>query len=186
MDTYEDKFKVALDVWKEAQVQQRTFNDLLFRIRNIAFVFAGVAVGGVGTLISKDTGLSVPGYLLIFASIPWVSLYLLDRYYYHLLLMAAVRVSEEIEAKFFSQHNIPPLSQYITKFNRDKPIPIPFINAKTGREKVTFFYALPLMTSLGVGFYFIYKNLFASVLVSLAVGGVLLFLEKSSYKKNDD
>jgi hypothetical protein len=166
--------KAAFDVWKEAQSSQRHFNDILFKIRNFAFIFAGATVGVVGSLISQDSNLA--GWLLIFACVPWLSLYFIDRFYYHLLLKAAVYVSREIEKEFMQ--GIPQLSTKITEINRRQPLQIPFIMPKTGREKVTTFYALPLITALSLGSYLIYKNPLLCFFVFILTIGLMISFEK--------
>lgn len=175
----ENKFNIVLDIWKEAQENQRHFNDILFKIRNLAFVFTGATVGIVGFILSKEPKLA--GSLLIFASIPWLSLYFLDRYYYHILLIGAVRVARNIESEFMEAQNIPLLSTTVRDINHEYPIPL--INAKTGKAKVTTFYAMPLIAALGVGVNLIFKNLLISLVVALLVGFVAFLLERNSTKK---
>jgi hypothetical protein len=86
----------SVESWKQALDLQKHFNDILFRIRGLAFAFGGAAVALATTrpeapaILSSWRGLGLAA--------PWLALYVMDRAYYHELLRASVRFAEEIEA----------------------------------------------------------------------------------------
>lgn len=119
----------AVEQWKLALDLQKHFNDILFRIRGLAFAFGGAAVAFATTrpeapaMLSSWRGLGL--------ATPWIALYVMDRGYYHELLRACVRFAENIEAK----GEAPPLCTSITAGNH---------KTGSGRVKITVFYWLPL------------------------------------------
>jgi hypothetical protein len=117
-----------LDEWKQAIDLQKHFNDILLRLRGLAFTFGGVAVA---FLVVRPGGPPAPEARWLGLAAPWLALYLMDRLYYHELLRAVVRVAEEVE----KAGKAPRISTVVTAWNR-----------RTGRGslKVSLFYALPL------------------------------------------
>jgi hypothetical protein len=69
----------------------------------------------------------------------------------------------------------------ITDLNQEQPFPIPVINPKTGREKVTAFYALPLMTALSVGTYLIHQIPVLCLVAFLLALGLMICFEKYQF-----
>lgn len=119
----------AIEAWKQAVDLQKHFNDILFRIRGLAFAFGGAAVAFAMTrpeapgVLSSWRGLGL--------ATPWLALYLMDRAYYHELLRAAVRFAESFEER----GEAPALCTAITAGNH---------KTGSGRLKITLFYWLPL------------------------------------------
>jgi hypothetical protein len=165
----------VLEAWKEAQRTQTHFNDILMRIRNFAFLIAAAVVGAATSLIPKQqtNDLTQIGWLFIGAMVPWLSLYILDRYYYHVLLIGAVTYAEEIEVKY----PILGLSSSITKLNRNNSV----LLAKSGRSKVSIFYGLPFIALAAFGVYFLSNTLGVAVLV----GFVVLFMVVSEVQRGN-
>jgi len=85
------------------------------------------------------------GLLLIAASMVWIGLFLLDRYYYHMLLVGATKYAKTLEDTYPDIR----LSGVIEDVNRSTPFPL--IRASKGRAKVTVFYSIPLSIFLGFG-----------------------------------
>lgn len=169
----------AIETWKQAQETHRHLNTILFQIRNIAFVFAGAVLGVVGAIfrlqpktdVPQDTNLLLGapdslGLVLILAAIPLYALYLLDRYYYHVLLIATVTFARTIEAEFPALA----MSSKLRELNRLQPFPLSW--ASKGRAKITLFYGLLLGTFVGVGV----TGLSGTLLGLLSGAAVLAFL----------
>ncbi|GIW37272.1 MAG: hypothetical protein KatS3mg073_1417 [Meiothermus sp.] len=152
-----------LEAWKEAQRTQTHFNDLLMRIRNFAFLIAAAVVGAATSLAPRQQldDFTQIGWLFIGAIVPWVSLYILDRYYYHVLLIGAVKYAEKIE----QEYPILGLSTSITELNRSNKV----LLASTGRSKVSVFYGLPFIALAAFGTYFLTNTLGTAILVGFAV-----------------
>lgn len=89
----------SFDSWKQALDVQKHFNDILFRIRGLAFAFGGAAVAFAMARPEAPAALSSWRGLGRGLAAPWIALYLMDRAYYHELLRASVRFAEDIEAR---------------------------------------------------------------------------------------
>lgn len=124
--------------WTQALDLQKHFNDILFRIRSLAFAFGGAAAGVMFTRVSEPKSLADVRWLGL--SAPWIALYVVDRLYYHELLQAAVRFAEAIEER----GEAPAICTALTAANR---------RTLHGRVKVSFFYWFPLagLTFAAVG-----------------------------------
>ncbi|GAA5336034.1 hypothetical protein [Thermus hydrothermalis] len=94
-----NNLEYLLEAWKEAQRTITELDKLLMQIRSFAVLVATAVVTAAATLGSREDGLRLMGGLLMSAAIPWIAIYLLDRYYYHILLVGAVSFAEEIEKK---------------------------------------------------------------------------------------
>lgn len=158
-----------LDAWKEAQRTQTHFNDILMRIRNFAFLIAAAVVGAATSLIPRQqlNDFAQIGWLFLGATIPWLSLYILDRYYYHVLLIGAVNYAEKIEREYPELG----LSSSITNLNRKNNV----FHARTGRSKVSVFYGLPFIALASFGFYFLTNSYCILLIVAIVVSGVVFW-----------
>jgi len=178
---YSDPNFLMLEIWKEAQSQQKNFNDLLFRIRNIAFVFTGSILVFSGAVIrfNQDSEINkiypIIGIILLIACVPWLSLYILDRYYYHILLRGSVKISKEIEEKYFKTLNIPLLSKEIIEINRNHKV---LFFLESGGGKVTLFYGLPMTIMLIIGLSLLGKtNFVINILIGIILLTILFFCD---------
>ena len=154
------------ETWKQAHDIQKHFNDVLFKIRNFYFLF----IGAIGALSEKLPLLRAsPRWELLLVLVPWVSIYLLDRFYYHPMLRAAVRAAESIEK------NRPglSLSTEITAQNHRSQIAGV---VRSGGAKVTLFYALPMSALAAYLFHDTTKDgLLSACLVLMIFWGLEIF-----------
>jgi phosphoglycolate phosphatase len=94
----------TIEVWKKVVDVQQHFNDLELRIRNYALTLFTAIVAGIGLLEKEKIRLSLIGSdipastLLGFAGIlTLVAFWYMDRYWYHKLLLGAVKQGQYIE-----------------------------------------------------------------------------------------
>jgi hypothetical protein len=102
----EECLNAYVEVWKKTIEVQEHFNDLGLRIRNFAITVLGVVLSG--TALSLKEGLRVSligarlplGTLLVFvALVTWLAFYFMDRFWYHYLLVGAVKHGDRIERR---------------------------------------------------------------------------------------
>lgn len=135
----------VIDVWKATVEVQKHFNDIEIRIRSIA-------VGGLGVLLSAtalayreglaaklgDLTIPVSVFILVAALVFWISLYAMDRLWYHRLLMGAILHGQAIEEKYSDV--LPELS--LTR-SIGKQSPVAFAgNVLHSKNKMDIFYGV--------------------------------------------
>ena len=103
----EDELKNVLEVWKKTVDVQQHFNDLEMRIRNFAVTIVGVLIAAVGFTYQQSLETTLLGFrfaaglgLVIAAAIVWLGFFLMDRFWYHILLKGAVKHASMIEKKY--------------------------------------------------------------------------------------
>lgn len=130
-------FEVAREVWKGAIDLQKHSNDILFRLRSFFFLFLAAAAT-FGSKTSDPAALGFPEDLLLVT--PALGIYILDRFYYHLLLVGAVHAARRVEVRYPALR----LSEVIREANVSSTI----LFARRGRQKVTLFYAVPIVAAV--------------------------------------
>jgi hypothetical protein len=105
-DTSNERINAYIEVWKKTIDVQQHFNDLALRIRNFAITVLGVVLSGTALSLKEGLrvsliGITVPlGSLLVFvALITWLAFYFMDRFWYHYLLVGAVKHGTRIEQR---------------------------------------------------------------------------------------
>jgi phosphoglycolate phosphatase-like HAD superfamily hydrolase len=106
-DCSENKIRLALEAWKVTVDVQKHFNDLEMKIRNFALTLITATIAAAGLIFKEDIRLQLWGFniplasALIIAAIPiWVAFYLMDRLWYHNLLIGAVKHGQSIEHRY--------------------------------------------------------------------------------------
>jgi phosphoglycolate phosphatase-like HAD superfamily hydrolase len=99
--------KNAIEIWKKCVDVHQHFNDLEMRIRNFAITVAGALLAAVSFTYQQGLqvellGGTVPaGAGLVGAAIfAWLGFFLMDRFWYHVLLKGAVNHSAKIENRY--------------------------------------------------------------------------------------
>ena len=99
--------KNVIEIWKKCVDVHQHFNDLEMRIRNFAITVVGALIAALSFtykegLVTTIFGVSVPSGLgLVAAAIfAWGGFFLMDRYWYHILLRGAVQHSAKIESRY--------------------------------------------------------------------------------------
>lgn len=118
------------------------------KIRSLAVLYAG-AVTSAGLAVNWPDGRVVGAFVLL-VTIPWIGLYLIDRFYYHVLLQGAVLQASKIEVVLFAKTGLPSPSATLREFNHR--FPVPWTRIKTGGQKVSTFYATPFVVAVFLGF----------------------------------
>jgi hypothetical protein len=165
------------ELWKQAIDLQKHFNDMIFRIRAFFFGFlgtvvavrglAGIHIGGTGAFDPKHPDLPLEHRFLVLALLlaPSLAVYMLDRFYYHPLLVGAVRVAMEIEARRPALR----LSATIREENHGHTV---LRLVKQGRAKVSLFYCALISSLVGL---VLIENLIWSI-CGVALTSLIFFL----------
>lgn len=103
----EEETKNVIEIWKKCVDVHQHFNDLEMRIRNFAITVVGALIAAVSFtyqqgLETEIFGVKIPAGLgLVAAAIfAWGGFFLMDRYWYHILLKGAVDHAGKIEKHF--------------------------------------------------------------------------------------
>lgn len=89
-----DEKQILLEVWKQTIDTQMRFNDIAMKIRAFALTL-------VATVLTAQTFSSgAQGYFAIIALLlVWIAFYLMDRWWYHYLLLGAVLHGSALEER---------------------------------------------------------------------------------------
>jgi hypothetical protein len=100
----EDKIENLIEIWKTTIDVQKHFNDLGLRVRNFAITVTGAILGAAGFAVKEGLSLTVFGFhiplsaFLVFVGLlSGFGFWLMDRHWYHRLLLGAVKHGESIE-----------------------------------------------------------------------------------------
>lgn len=93
-----------IDIWKKCVDVQQHFNDLEMRIRNFAITVVGALIAGVSFTYQQSLQTELFGVVLptgvglvAAAAFAWGGFFLMDRFWYHILLKGAVKHAAKIE-----------------------------------------------------------------------------------------
>jgi hypothetical protein len=99
-----EQAKDAMEVWKKCVDVQQHFNDLSLRIRNFAITVVGALLAAVGFTYQYGLETEFAGYrfaaglgFVVAAVFAWGSFFLMDRFWYHILLRGAVSHASSLE-----------------------------------------------------------------------------------------
>ncbi len=95
--------------------------------------------------VGLNPQLEFVGPLLLVAALVWFMLYLLDRFYYHVLLIGTGQFIQGVERAYPALG----LSTMIRNVNRQQPFPVVLVSS--GRKKISVFYAIPLVLLISFG-----------------------------------
>jgi flagellar biosynthesis protein FliQ len=87
-----------IEIWKKIIETQMHFNDLEMKVRNFGILLISAFIGGIGVSFRFHYQIDImgltfhPSALLSLLAIPiWIAFYFVDVYWYHPLLLGAVR-----------------------------------------------------------------------------------------------
>jgi hypothetical protein len=155
-------FVQAIQVWEKIIDVQMHFNDMLMRTRNYALTLVLAVLAGAGVALEKRAGINLGGFtdqislatlLLLVGVLALFGFYLLDRFYYHTLLVGSVEKAREIEEWLFRQFPALDLAGVITTHSR---MEANLFGKKLGpftiyaRHKLTIFYLLIMLVLAGL------------------------------------
>ncbi|GGB03544.1 hypothetical protein GCM10011491_34640 [Brucella endophytica] len=96
--------KINIDIWKKVVDVQQHFNDMGLRIRNFAITIVGALIAAIGVMSQKgmyitlfSLKLPMAVSLVVAAILVWGAFYLMDRFWYHVLLKGSVDHAAKLE-----------------------------------------------------------------------------------------
>ena len=143
----------AVDIWKKCVEVQQHFNDLAMKTRNIAMTVVGALIAAISftyqqELTTNILGLEVPAGLglAVAAIFAWAGFFLMDRYWYHVLLQGAVAHASKIEKTYTD--SLPSLSLGATISDKSKNVKILGIKTDSSRRLNIFYWLGFIILSL--------------------------------------
>jgi hypothetical protein len=129
--------ELLLEAWKQTVATQMHFNDIAMRIRAVALTLVA-AVLTAKELVGGAHG----GRVLVALLIVWVAFYLMDRWWYHYLLLGAVLHGSALEDRARAlglalpgKRSLLGLTQSVSRLNQEA------LGLKA-KYKIDLFYAL--------------------------------------------
>ncbi len=108
-DRSPEQLKSVLDMWQKTIDVQMHFNDLELRVRNYAVTVLAALLGLGGYALKEGLQTSIFGHpisvatvILLLSILPWLAFYIMDRLWYHRLLLGAVQHGTFIENRWAS------------------------------------------------------------------------------------
>jgi phosphoglycolate phosphatase-like HAD superfamily hydrolase len=149
----EPSYDHVIQIWSKIIDVQQHFNDIALRIRNIALTVFTFIIGGIGYTTKGDMYMQVNGYEIPYASllafigiIIIFAFFYMDRYWYHNLLVGAVKQGAFIEKKW---GNIIPELKLTKAIGDASPHGVGFGKKKIhSKHKFFIFYGLLAVTLL--------------------------------------
>lgn len=138
--------KEVIDAWKHIVGVQMHFNQMLMQVRNFGITLVVATIAAAGFAIKENVTASIQGHqvsisslLILGGLIGWLSFYVLDRWYYHMLLVGSVAKAQEIERAMLNSMPYIDLGDAITRYSR-----VRFKGSSDaeirGRDKLDLFY----------------------------------------------
>lgn len=125
------------------------FNEMVMRVRNFGLTLVLAILAAAGLALREDTNLRLGGrevglesVLLLAGIVGWLAFYLLDRWYYHMLLVGAVTKASEIERAVRAEMPYIDLGERITEYSRVWLRGTDWSAAVRARHKLDVFYFL--------------------------------------------
>lgn len=148
--TPKDRIDYQVQAWKLSIEVQQHFNTIEMQIRNIAITLVGGAIAAAAALY-KESAIPSSRLILFAGLLIWSAFFLMDRYWYHKLLIGSVIHAQEIEKDLISLIPGIELSTDIGKFS-------PIIIRKDKLEihtngKIWIFYGLIFIILLGLAIF---------------------------------
>lgn len=154
----EQETKNAIEIWKKSVDVHQHFNDLEMRIRNFALTVVGALIAAVSFTYQQGLqthifGTTIPAGLGLVAAafFAWIGFFLMDRYWYHVLLKGAVLHSAKIEKRYAA--SIPGIGLGMTISEASGNVKILGMKMNSDRRLVAFYLFGAAM--IGVVFVFL-------------------------------
>lgn len=96
-DSELEMLRIKVDVWKTIVDVQKHFNDLEMKVRNFGILILSAFLGAMGVGLSSTSNYAASAVLSLGAIAVWYLFYFVDVYWYHPLLLGAVKKGVEIE-----------------------------------------------------------------------------------------
>lgn len=102
-----DNKEIVFEVWKKSIEVQQHFNDIEMKIRNYALSTFTFIVTALGYLIKEKSIIELENFVIFLPSVVGyvgsiiiLAFFFMDKYWYHKLLVGAVKQASEIESKY--------------------------------------------------------------------------------------
>lgn len=142
----EQEHKNVIEVWKTCVTVQQHFNDLEMRIRNFAISVVGALIASVSFTYQQGLETSLFGVklptgigLVVAAIFAWGGFFLMDRYWYHILLKGSVHHAGKIEERY--KDEIPEIGLGKTISSASGNVKILGITMNSDRRLTSFYCA---------------------------------------------
>lgn len=146
-DEAKEREKEALDrvleIWKTTIGVQQHFNDLSMRIRNFGLTLLTAMLGASAFALKDKVALdigtfhtSLAAVLIVAAFLGWFGFFLMDRYWYHMLLKGSVEHAMALEKKYGEKMEGIGLS---TTISRASPVEVLGIKLSSSKKVVVFY-----------------------------------------------
>lgn len=166
-----EDMSLAIELWKKTIDVQQHFNDLSLRIRNYSIATITAIIGLTAIVLKEQYYITLFNHeiplaslILLLGLLPWTAFWFMDRIWYHVLLIGAVKHGQDIETRWASKF---PEILLTHKISEESPCKIPFMNKKLHSK----------------GKFWIYYGLIALFMIIVAVW---LFLGSSSINKSSE
>ena len=138
---------LAAEAWKQVIAVQMHFNDVCLRIRSFGVAAMGVILAASGISNNQMTIYSLSGaklssvqVSLLAALVIWVACFFADRFWYHQLLLAAVKHGQKLEEK---------LSKRISGVSLTSSIADSFPRRKAANSNSMFYFVVAIALLIG-------------------------------------
>ncbi len=154
------ELRVLEGAWRTGQENARHFNEILVKMRAGVVLFSGVALTSLAAL--TDASQTIIGWALFATFGIMSSLYVLDRWYYHVLLLGTVTWLRSVEAVLFGSMRFVGLAEHVSQTYASASL---FDDGRTGKpgapekakterpksaaDRVAIFYGVFMAASLG-------------------------------------
>ncbi len=126
----EARIDQTIKIWEKTVDVQQHFNDLSLRIRNYVIAFLTATLGFSAFALKENYSITVFGvttslatFLILAALLPLLAFFLMDRFWYHKLLLGAVENGMKIEKQL--KKTLPAIT-LTTEISKASPISISF------------------------------------------------------------
>jgi len=106
-DRSPERLKIVVDAWKTSVDVQKHFNELEMTVRNFALTILGAVLAGAAFGIKERVEINMWGthfplaaLVLLAGAAVWTAFYLMDRHWYHNLLLGAVAHGMCVEKRY--------------------------------------------------------------------------------------
>ncbi|ECC4237767.1 hypothetical protein GIC48_20415 [Salmonella enterica] len=157
-----EQLKLKIDVWKTVIDVQKHFNDLEMKVRNFGILILSAFIGVIGVSFNSSSEFIVFGYnhsvaaiLALGASVVWLLFYFVDVYWYHPLLLGAVKKGLALEQEIAS--DLPNINLTETIGNSSPKNILCWKNMhSTGKANLFYFGVLSVLLAICIAL-FIFK-----------------------------
>lgn len=165
--TSNDRAKLYVEMWKQTVDVQEHFNDIEMRIRTAAITILTFVLGGASLALPQGTQVSLWSHhpqlaslVLVMGALLWAAFYFVDQWWYHPLLLGAVKHGETLECEL---QTYLPKAGLTLEISKSSPFPLvlgfrswKYKHEVHSKHKMTIFYGaiftLLLVSAVGLQF----------------------------------